>query len=146
MLRIKQLVSTVALALATAMLVTPAAQARLTDVSAGSSPQSLSTHSFSSDNRGPAPDLGNTEMGLPHWGSGTFGRDLTAGRTQPQHSPLKNQLSIPADAQTSVALPATGSRFDWAAAAIGAVAASLIGLMLAAGLNLRTRTTGHLVA
>src|SRR5207342_403513 len=57
MLRIKQLVPTVALALATATLVTPAAQARLTDVSVGSSPQSLSTHAFSPAHRGPAPGL-----------------------------------------------------------------------------------------
>jgi hypothetical protein len=146
MSRIKHLVSAVALALATAMLVTPAAQARLTDVSPGSSPQSLSSHTFSSDHRGRAPGLGNTESALPHWGSGTFGRDVTAGGAQPQDSPLRNQLSIPGDAQTSVAVPSTASGFDWAAAAIGAIVASLFGMMLAAGLNQRTRRTGHLAA
>jgi len=116
MLRIKQLVPTVALTLATATLVTPAAQARLTDASRGSSPQSLSTHAFSPVHRGPAPGLGSSQSGLPHWGTGTFGRDVTAGRAQPQNSPLKNQLSVPADAQTSVTAPSTNSGFDWTAA------------------------------
>ena len=146
MLRITQLVSTAALTLATAVLVTPAAQARPTDVSAGSSPGSLSRHVVSPVDRGPGPGLGNTQSALPHWGSGTFGRDVTAGRAQPQNSPLKNQRSIPADARTTVAVPATHSGFDWTAAAIGAIVASLLGLMLATGLNLRTRRTGHLAA
>jgi len=146
MLRIKQLVPTVALTLATATLVTPAAQARLTDASRGSSPQSLSTHAFSPVHRGPAPGLGSSQSGLPHWGTGTFGRDVTAGRAQPQNSPLKNQLSVPADAQTSVTAHSTDSSFDWTAAAVGAIVASLLGLMLAAGLNLRTRRIGHLAA
>ena len=146
MLRIKQLVPTVALALATATLVTPAAQARLADVSAGSSPQSVSTHVLSPVHRGPGAGLGSSQSGLPHWGTGTFGRDFTAGGAQPQDSPLKNQLSIPADAQASVTAPATDSSFDWTAAAIGAIVASLLGLVLAAGLNLRTRRIGHLAA
>jgi hypothetical protein len=146
MLRIKQLVPTVALTLATAALVTPAAQARLTDVSVGSSPQSLSTHAFSPVHRGPGSGLGSPQSALPHWGTGTFGRDVTAGHVQPQDSPLKNQLSIPADAQTSVTAPSTDSGFNWTAAAVGAIVASLLVLVLAAGLNLRTRKMGHLAA
>jgi hypothetical protein len=135
MLRIKQLVPTVALTLATAALVTPAAQARLADVSAGSRPQSVSTRAFSPVHRD-----------LPHWGTGTFGRDFTAGRVQPQNSPLKNQLSIPADAQTSVSATSTGGSVDWTAAAVGAIVASLLMLVLAAGLSFRTRRMGHIAA
>jgi hypothetical protein len=146
MLHIKQLVPTVAVTLATATLVTPAAQARPTDAPVGSSPQSLSTHAFSSVHRGPGPGLSSSQPNLPHWGSGTFGRDVTVVRAQPQNSPLKNQLSIPVSAQNAVAVPATDSGFDWTAAAMGAIVASLLGLMVAAGLNLRTRITGHLAA
>jgi hypothetical protein len=146
MLRIKQLVPTLVLALATATLVTPAAQARLADVSGGSSPQSLSTHVLPPVHRSSGAGLDSSQSGLPHWGTGTFGRDFTAGRVQPQNSLLKNQLSIPADAQTSVTAPSTDSGFDWTAAAIGAIVASLLVLLLAAGLNLRTRRIGHLAA
>ena len=125
MLRLKQLVPTVALTLATAALIAPAAQARPADVSTGPSAQS--------------------RAGMPHWGTGTFGRDVTAGEARPQSSPLKNQLSIPADAQTtSLSVAATGGGFNWAAAAIGAVAASLLGLALVVGRNLRTRRIGQL--
>ena len=130
MLRIRQLVSTVGVSLAAVTLVAPVAQARPADVSAGATAQSLPTRA--------------------HWGSGTFGRDslipppATTLGVQPQNSRLKNQLSIPADAQTGLTAPSTDSGFDWTAAAVGAIVASLLGLLLAAGLNLRTRRVRHL--
>ena len=121
MFRLRQLVPTVAVSLAVFVSVTPAAQARPADVSVGSSPQSLPTRAFSPVHRGPAPG-------------------------QSQDSPLKNQLSTPADAQTSVAASSTSGSFDWSAAAVGAIVASLLALVLAAGLNLRTRRMGDIAA
>jgi hypothetical protein len=134
----RQLIPTVAATLAAVTLATPAAQARPADVGVGSSPQSLPTPAFAPVHRDAGP-------GRPHWGTGTFGRDSTAAQVQTQTSPLKNQLSIPVDAQPSVvSAPSTDRRFDWTAAAIGAMTALLLALLLAAGLTLRTRKARQL--
>jgi hypothetical protein len=55
-------------------------------------------------------------------------------RAEPDDSPLKNQLSIPA---ATVLVPSRASGFHWAAAAIGASLGGLLTLLLARCINHR---------
>jgi hypothetical protein len=128
MARIRHLIPTVAVTLTTVMLAAPAAQAR---------PAGLATYTaVGSDFQRNV--VGNHPMG--HW---VRGPGFTAGPV-PASSPLKNQLSVPADAEANVpATLSTGSGFDRTAAAIGASATLLLVLL---GLNHRTRRVRHLAA